>query len=61
MPLTPRQAARLVLDNGGTFLRHGSRHDLYKSKDGTIIPIPRHPKDLSSGVEKDIREKLGLR
>lgn len=60
MPVKPRDAVKLVRENGGTFLRHGERHDLYLSPTGNIIPIPRHAKDLTIGVEKDIKRKLGL-
>ena len=41
-------------------VRHSSRHDIYETADGTEIQVPRHAKDLNPGVERDIKEKLGL-
>lgn len=61
MPLTAREAARLIRKSGGRFVSHGGRHDIYETADGTEIQVPRHAKDLSPGVERDIKEKLGLR
>ena len=61
MPLTAREAAKLIKKLGGKFIRHGSRHDIFETADGTEIQVPRHAKDLSPGVERDIKEKLGLR
>ncbi len=60
MPLTAREAARLIRKNGGGFARHGGRHDIYETADGTEIQVLCHAKDLSPGVERDIKEKLGL-
>ena len=60
MPLTAREAAKLIKKNGGRLVRHGSRHDIYEIADGTQIQVPRHAKDLSPGVERAIKEKLGL-
>lgn len=60
MPLTAREAAKLIKKRGGRFVRHGGRHDIYETEDGTEIQVPRHPGDLSPGVERDIKEKLGL-
>ena len=60
MPLTVREAIRLIKKCGGMFVRHGGSHDVYETRDGTEIYIPRHPGDLSSGVERDIKKKLGL-
>lgn len=61
MPLTYRTAVRLVKKGGGRFLRHGAEHDLFMTREGRLLAIPRHPGDLSPGVERDIRQKLGLR
>lgn len=60
MPLTGRQAKKLALAMGAQFIRHGAEHDLYRAKDGAIFAIPRHPGDLSPGVEREIKKKLGL-
>lgn len=60
MPLTTREAIRLIRKNGGRFLRHGGRHDVFVNAKGDEIQVPRHPGDLSPGVERDIKEKPGL-
>ena len=60
MPLTPRDAFRLIRKHGGKFVRHGGRHDIFESADGKEIQVPRHSGDLSPGVERSIKEKLGL-
>lgn len=60
MPLDYRKAARLIRNNGGRLVRHGSAHDIYETKDGVEIQLPRHRGDLTPGVERSIREKLGL-
>lgn len=61
MSLNYREAVKLIRRNGGRFVWHGARHDLFETKDGKEIQVPRHAKDLSSGVERDIKEKLGMR
>ncbi len=61
MPLSYREAVKLLRKNGGRFVRHGARHDIFETRDGQEIQVPRHAKDLSPGVERDIKEKLGLR
>lgn len=61
MPLTNREAAKLIKKHGGRFVRHGSRHDIFETADGQEIQVPRHAKDLSPGVERDIKQKLGLK
>lgn len=60
MPLTVRQAIRLTKKMGGRFIRHGAQHDIYANAAGEESPIPRHPGDLSPGVERSIKQKLGL-
>lgn len=60
MPLTVREAVKLIKMCGGRFVRHGSGHDVYETLDGAEIILPRHPGDLSFGVERDIKKKLGL-
>lgn len=61
MPMTKRDAEKLAKKHGARFVRHGASHDLWMSVDGEIIAIPRHPKDFTRGVERDIKSKLGIR
>ncbi len=61
MPWTSRMAVKETKKLGGKLLRHGAEHDLYVMPNGTVIPIPRHPGDLTPGVENSIKKTLGLR
>ena len=44
---------------GGRYVRL-ERGDIFANAAGEEFPIPRHPGDLSPGVERAIKEKLGL-
>lgn len=57
MPMTYRDAARLIRQNGGKLKAHGGNHDLFEMPWGTQIQVPRHKGDFSRGVEKDIKDK----
>lgn len=57
MPMTYREAVKLIKKNGGIFKGHGGKHDIFEMPDGTKIQVPRHRKDLSPGVERDIKKK----
>lgn len=61
MPWASRQAIRETRKRGGKLLRHGAEHDLYVLPNGVLVAIPRHPGDLTPGVENDIKKKLGLK
>lgn len=61
MPWTNRKAIKETRARGGKLLRHGAEHDIYVLPNGTLIPIPRHSGDLTPGVERDIKKKLGLK
>ena len=52
---------KLLKKNGVVFLRHGSRHDIYYSeRTGKMIQIPRHLKELGSGLAASILKDAGL-
>jgi predicted RNA binding protein YcfA (HicA-like mRNA interferase family) len=40
--------------------RSGSRHEIYISDKGKIVPIPRHSKDLKKGLIMGILKELGI-
>lgn len=61
MPMTKREAERLIAEHGGSFVRHGGRHDFWVSADGKPIPVPRHPGDFTPGVERSIKKALGVK
>lgn len=58
MPLTYREAVKLIRNNGGKLIGHGARHDEFEMPWGTKVLIPRHKGDFSPGVEDDIRKKV---
>lgn len=61
MPWNTRKAIRETKKRGGKLLRHGAEHDLFVMPNGVLIATPRHPGDLTLGVENDIKKKLGVR
>lgn len=61
MPLTKREAERLIIEHGGSFVRHGGNHDFWVTADGRPVVVPRHPRDLTPGVERSIKRALGIK
>ena len=61
MPMTKRDAEKLARKMNAEFVRHGDRHDVWRSEGGELFQIPRHPGDLSPGVERKIKSALGLK
>ena len=59
MPLTYRQAVRLIREHGGTLARHGREHDDFVMPWGDRVMVPRHGGDFSPRVEADIRKRAG--
>ena len=53
MPLTSRNAIKMIIEAGGSHCANGAEHDIYQLG-GTKIQIPRHAGDLSTGVEMKI-------
>lgn len=58
MPLDYRSAVKLIKAHGGKLVRHAAAHDIFETSDGAEIAVPRHPGDLSPGVERQIKRKL---
>lgn len=60
MPMTAREAIRLTKKWADA--SSGTERDTTFSRTRLAkeFPIPRHPGDLSPGVERAIKEKLGL-
>jgi predicted RNA binding protein YcfA (HicA-like mRNA interferase family) len=46
---------------GLEFVKHGANHDIYKTKSGKTIPIPRHNCDLGAGLVRKIISELDLK
>jgi len=45
---------------GLEFDRAGGNHDIYRMPNGKKIPIPRHPRDLGTGIMRKILHQAGL-
>lgn len=58
MPMSYREAVKLIKNHGGELFRHGGSHNLFIMPWGAKIAVPRHPGDLSPGVERNIRKKV---
>ena len=61
MPMTAREAIKLIRKMGGRFGHHGAEHDIYYSRDGVPIAVPRHKGNLTPGVERSIKRVLGIK
>jgi predicted RNA binding protein YcfA (HicA-like mRNA interferase family) len=42
------------------FVRHGGRHDVYRTPSGRNVYIPRHAKDMGTGLLRSILQEAGL-
>jgi len=57
----PRKLVRKLGDLAGvTYKRSGGNHDIYQTRDGKIVPIPRHAKDLDPRLLRNIIKQCGL-
>lgn len=51
-----------LVANGCYFHRHGSRHDVWKNKEGKQFSVPRHlSKEVPTGTADKIRKAAGLK
>jgi len=60
--VTAGEMARLAKKNGCELVRHGSKHDIWRSpKTGKESQIPRHwSQELPTGTANRIKKDLGL-
>jgi predicted RNA binding protein YcfA (HicA-like mRNA interferase family) len=59
--LPPSQLVRKLKELVGLeFDRSGGNHDIYRMPNGKKIPIPRHPRDLGTGLLRKILNQVGL-
>lgn len=53
---------KLKKDGGVTFVRHGSRHDIYFSPlTGKEISVPRHKAEVKTGTLQSILTDAGIK
>lgn len=50
---------RKLLENGATFVRHGSNHDIWE-RNGILTQVPRHPRTKDS-TARGILKRLGIK
>lgn len=71
-PLTARWRFRALLPPGKLirklkqvagleWVRNGGNHDIYRTRNGQTIPIPRHPGDLGRGLIRKILRESGVK
>lgn len=51
---------RLKVEVGLVFERSGGKHDIYRTAQGQLVAIPRHPRDLATGTLHKILRESGL-
>lgn len=51
---------RLIKTHGAVLVRHGSSHDIYE-RDGKTTQVPRHCKELGTGIVNSMLKDLGIR
>lgn len=62
MPMTPKEAVRLLEQNGFTFISsNGSHRKYYNSETGKTAIVPFHSKELKKGTEQSILKQAGLK
>ena len=59
--LPPRKLVKKLRDLVGLEkVREGGRHEVWKTSDGRIVEIPRHPRDLGRGLLRSILRQAGV-
>lgn len=62
MPMTPKQMAKLLEENGFEFINsNGSHRKYHNPKSNKTIILPFHAKDLKKGLEQAILKQAGLK
>lgn len=62
MPMTPKEAARLLEQNGFAFVSsNGSHRKYYNAETNKTAIIPFHSKELKKGTEQNILKQAGLK
>lgn len=60
-PISPQRAVALITARGWVLVRHGRRHDVYRKAGEPLgIAVPRHPRDLTEGVQQSIMRIAGI-
>ena len=54
-----RDVIKRITAGGGSLVRHGSEHDIYKGPNGKTDSVPRS-KEIKEGTAKQIFKRLGV-
>nr|DAL26873.1 MAG TPA_asm: HICA protein [Caudoviricetes sp.] len=61
LPLKKKDLIKIILSHGGSFVRHGSDHDIYQNAQGNKkTQLPRH-NEINEITAKKILKQLGIR
>ena len=55
-----RDLVNRIKESGGSFVRNGSDHDMYKGPNGKKEPVPRH-REIDEITANEILKKLGVK
>ena len=62
MPLTPKEMAKLLENNGFKLMRQNGSHRMYRNpQNNRKVVVPMHCKDLKIGTEQKILKDAGLK
>ncbi len=62
MPMTPKQMAKLLEENGFEYISsNGSHRKYHNPQSNKTIILPFHAKDLKKGLEQAILKQAGLK
>ena len=54
-----KDVIKRIEDGGGEFIRHGSKHDIYRGPNGVLESVPRH-KVIKKMTAEKIFKRLGV-
>ena len=61
MPITPKEMAKLLEQNGFVRIRQKGSHAMYKNfNTNKQVTVPMHAKDLAKGLENAIIKQAGI-
>lgn len=62
MPMTPKEMAKLLKQNGFIEVGQAGSHKKFKNQEtGRTVVVPYHSKDLKKGMEQAILKQAGLK
>lgn len=59
--MRPSEFVRLIKKHGYRFDHHGTNHDFYKDKNGNMIMVERHNKEINTKTLDRMMKDVGLK